>query len=296
MAVTSFIPELWSARLLAHLDKAHVATAFTNRDYEGEIRQAGDTVHINTLGNITVKSYTKNTDIEGPEALSTEDQTLVIDQLKYFNFQVDDVDKVQAAGALLDPATQRAAYALSDTADAFIFNYLASAAKKQITLGSVTNVNTAYAALVAIRTAFVQANVPSGTWQVAVDPVFSSFLLKDERFVKAGIDAQYGNLQNGFIGRAAGMDIYESNNVGSGKIIACPAFACTFAEQILEMEAYRPEKRFADAVKGLHVYGIKATYPECIIKGTFTDGTSDPKVTGVTGATGATGATGSTGN
>ena len=292
MAVTSFIPELWSARLLAHLDKAHVATAFTNRDYEGEIRQAGDTVHINMLGNITVKSYTKNTDIEGPEALSTEDQTLVIDQLKYFNFQVDDVDKVQAAGALLDPATERAAYALNDICDAFIFSYLASAAGKELTLGSVTDVKTAYAALVAIRTAFVKANVPSGTWQVAVDPTFAGFLLQDDRFVKAGIDAQYGNLQNGFIGRAAGIDVYESNNITAGSLIAAPAFACTFAEQILEMEAYRPEKRFADAVKGLHVYGIKATYPECIIKGTFTDGTSGPVVTGVTGATGATGATG----
>ena len=34
MAVTSFIPKLWSARLLAHLDKAHVVANLVNRDYE----------------------------------------------------------------------------------------------------------------------------------------------------------------------------------------------------------------------------------------------------------------------
>jgi hypothetical protein len=38
--------------------------------------------------------------------------------------------------------------------------------------------------------------------------------------------------------------------------------AIAFAEQLSEIEAYRPEKRFADAVKGLHLYGTKVVYPE----------------------------------
>ena len=29
------------------------------------------------------------------------------------------------------------------------------------------------------------------------------------------------------------------------------------AEQIVKVEGYRPKKRFADAIKGLHVYGAK---------------------------------------
>lgn len=33
----------------------------------------------------------------------------------------------------------------------------------------------------------------------------------------------------------------------------------TYAEQIIKTEAYRMEKRFADGVKGLHVYGAKVT-------------------------------------
>ena len=53
MAVTTFIPQVWSARLLAHLDKAHVLTNLVNRDYEGEIRQYGDTVKITQIGDIT---------------------------------------------------------------------------------------------------------------------------------------------------------------------------------------------------------------------------------------------------
>lgn len=104
MAITTFIPELWSARLLYALEKSHIATNLVNRNYEGLIQNQGDTVHIGSIGAITVSSYTANSDMSAPETLATTDQTLVIDQAKYFNFQIDDVDKVQAAGDLIDTA------------------------------------------------------------------------------------------------------------------------------------------------------------------------------------------------
>ena len=105
MAFTNFIPKVWSARLLEHLDKAHVYGALVNRDYEGEIKRYGDTVHINQIGAVTIKNYTKNTDIDAPEALSNTDLSLVIDQAKYFNFQIDDIDKAQIRPELMNSAT-----------------------------------------------------------------------------------------------------------------------------------------------------------------------------------------------
>ncbi len=69
MAFSNFIPEIWSARLLEHLDKVHVYASLLNRDYEGEIKAFGDTVHINQVGNITVKDYT-GADIDDPEELN----------------------------------------------------------------------------------------------------------------------------------------------------------------------------------------------------------------------------------
>ena len=78
MAVTNFIPEIWSARLLHNLDKAHVAVNLVNRNYEGEIRDKGDTVTINTIGPVTINDYVKNQDISDPEELTTSDQKLTI--------------------------------------------------------------------------------------------------------------------------------------------------------------------------------------------------------------------------
>jgi N4-gp56 family major capsid protein len=221
MAVTTFIPELWNARLLYALEKAHVATNLVNRNYEGEIRNHGDTVHINTIGAITVKSYTKNTDIADPEVLSTTDQTLVIDQSKYFNFQVDDVDKVQAAGELVDTAMGRAAYALADVSDAYLLGVIAAGAAAGNTIGSaaapvaLTGSNV-YENIVKLKTKLDKANVPNTGRTIVVPPDVHSLLLLDDRFAKSTATAGQEALINGLVGRIAGFDVYMSNNVKTG--------------------------------------------------------------------------------
>ena len=275
MAVTTFIPELWSARLLYALEKSHVATNLVNRNYEGVIANQGDTVHINSIGAITVKDYTKNTDIAAPDALTTTDQSLVIDQCKYFNFQVDDVDKVQAAGDLIDTAMGRAAYALADVSDAFLLktiaNGVASANKigAKATLTALTASNV-YENIVKMRTLLDKANVPTTGRTIVVPPEVYALLLLDDRFAKSGSDSGQNALLNGMVGRVAGFDVFMSNNCVSGTdggsgstayfvITAQVASATTYAEQIIKTEGYRMESRFADGVKGLHVYGAKVT-------------------------------------
>ena len=269
MAVTNFIPELWSARLLNALDKSHVFANVVNRDYEGEIKKMGDTVHINTIGAVTIGTYTQNTDFtSGPETLATTDQTLTIDQAKYFNFQVDDIDAAQAAGDIMDKAMTRAAYGLADASDKYIAGILAGAADASNLVSSsavaLTSSNV-YENVVKMRTILDKANVPTaGRWLV-IPPEMYALILLDDRFVKTGGEMAEGILRTGLVAQAAGFDIYLSNNcvsVNSNStdtytIVGGVDSAATYAEQIVSTEAYRPEKRFADAVKGLHVYGAK---------------------------------------
>ena len=269
MAVTNFIPELWSARLLNALDKSHVFANVVNRDYEGDIKKMGDTVHINTIGAVTIGTYTQNTDFtSGPETLATTDQTLTIDQAKYFNFQVDDIDAAQAAGDIMDKAMTRAAYGLADASDKYIAGILAGAADASNLVSSsavaLTSSNV-YENVVKMRTILDKANVPTaGRWLV-IPPEMYALILLDDRFVKTGGEMAEGILRTGLVAQAAGFDIYLSNNcvsVNSNSkdtytIVGGVDSAATYAEQIVSTEAYRPEMRFADAVKGLHVYGAK---------------------------------------
>lgn len=269
MAVTGFIPKLWSARLLNALDKSHVFANVVNRDYEGDIKKMGDTVHINTIGAVTIGTYTQNTDFSsGPETLATTDQTLTIDQAKYFNFQVDDIDAAQAAGDIMDKAMTRAAYGLADASDKYIAGILAGAADATNTVSTsavaLTSSNV-YENVVKMRTILDKANVPTaGRWLV-IPPEMYALILLDDRFVKTGGEMAEGILRTGLVAQAAGFDIYLSNNCVSADVSEKLTYtitggvdaAATYAEQIVSTEAYRPEKRFADAVKGLHVYGAK---------------------------------------
>ena len=284
MAITTFIPELWSARLLYTLEKSHIATNLVNRDYEGLIQNQGDTVHIGSIGAITVSSYTANSDMSAPETLATTDQTLVIDQAKYFNFQIDDVDKVQAAGDLIDTAMGRAAYALADTSDAYLLGVIAAGADNGNVIGTksapiaLTAANV-YENLVKLRTVLDKQNVPTSGRTVVIPPDVYALLLNDTtHFAIAQRETGENLIVNGLVGRIAGFDVYMSNNAvsaadgGSGgsttyySVTAQVADATTYAEQIIKTEAYRLEKRFADGVKGLHVYGAKVTNGKEIAK------------------------------
>ena len=265
----NFIPTIWSARLLANLDKSLVALQFVNRDYEGEISTYGDTVKINQLGNITIKDY-DGSDIDDPEEIDSEQQTLTIDQAKYFNFAVKDVDKAQANVNLLNGSMERAAYAMADVVDQDIFGVMvAEAANKvgsQATPVEIT-VKNAYDKLVDLSVVLDEKNVPKAGRKVALPFWYLGMLAKDPRFTKDLNILANGVVEGATVGR---LQLLASNNLktGTGGVVHCPAGtqqATSFANQIVETEAYRPEKNFSDAVKGLNVWGRKVLQKECLI-------------------------------
>lgn len=272
MAIANFIPEVWSAKLKVALEKSLVygAAGVINRNYEGDIANFGDTVHITNLTDPTIGNYTAHTDIT-VEDVDDADTILIINQSKYFAFEVDDVEKRQARGDVLNEQARKAGYLLKDTADQHIAGLMAAGvdagnliAEQTISVAS----NKAYEILVNLGVRLDEDNVPTdGRW-VVVTPAFHGLLLQDSRFIAAG-DSQGAEVRtNGHVGRAAGFSIKVSNNApngpgaGAGKlIIAGYEGAVTFAEQIAKTEAARVEKRFADMVKGLHLYGGKVIRP-----------------------------------
>ena len=274
MALDNFIPKVWSALILQNLRKSLVygQPGVINRDYEGEISQYGDTVHIHNIGPVTIGDYTKNTNISDPETLTDDRRSLVIDQAKYFNFQVDDIDQAQQRPKVMEEAMSEAAYGLSDAADQYIAS-LYTGVDPANTIGSdetpeVVDKDNVYDYLVDLAVLLDDAKIPrTGRW-IIVPPWVHGLLQKNDLFTHATASGD-DVIQNGVVGRAAGFTVLVSHNVPhtSGekyKIIAGHPMAWTYAEQINNVEAYRPEKRFADAVKGLHLYGAKLVRPEGI--------------------------------
>ena len=271
MAISAFKPEVWSAELLVALEKSLVygATGVVNRNYEGEISQYGDTVHIVNLADPTIGTYTAHTDIT-IEDVDDADSTLIIDQSKYFAFEVDDIEKRQARGDVMGEQARKAAYLLRDVADQHLASVMAAGvdAGNLIAEQTLASASDAYDTLVDLGVRLDEDNVPSeGRWAV-ITPAFHGLLLKDSRFIAAGDESGASVRTNGVVGSAAGFSLRKSNNapagpgVGAGKlVIAGYSGAVTFAEQIAKVEGGRMEKRFADFVKGLHLYGSKVVRP-----------------------------------
>lgn len=266
MAITNFIPTIWSENLYRSLDRQYIAVANCNREFEGDIKNCGSVVKICGVGAVTVNDYTKNSDMSTPQELSDTVTELCIDQAKYFNFQIDDVDKAQATPKLMDAAMNVAASALANEADKLIFTKCQEATQT-VSSNDPIDASNVLDYILKAREILYNANVSDSTEVVLeVSPAVASVILK------AKIDLSSNNndaVENGYLGSIGGCKIYVSPNIPTTVIageklnnicIMRTKRAVAFAEQLSEIEAYRPEKRFADAVKGLHLYGARAIY------------------------------------
>ncbi|MHA7132544.1 hypothetical protein [Oerskovia turbata] len=296
MAIDKFIPELWSAAVLEPFEETLVygQPAIANRDYEGQIRQQGDTVHISSIGAPTIKAYAKGTDL-ATEDLTDSDQTLVIDQGDYFSFYVQDVDRVQAAGDFQSPATREAGQGLAQAFDTFLAKTLAAGVAAANKVGRVTVVNdggvpgtgqtAAMQAINKIVLAMDKAKIPQAGRYLVVDPQFIA-ALRATQLANVSAAGSDETLRNGLVTRLYGLSLYVSSNApkvgGSGAdkddlvLIGGVSQAFSAAEQIIQTEAIRAQARFADIVRGLHVYGSKVTRSTGIVTATASYAAAGP--------------------
>lgn len=276
MAVTNFVPDIWSAAILGNLSTYLVGQAVTNQDYEGDA--SGGSVKITSITDPTIGTYTAHNDIT-VEDIDDATRSLPLDQKKYFAFELDDVEKAQSvnAGALMSQAITRASYGLQKAIDTYILSTMGTGASAsnpdhQVAEATISTASGAYDALVDWSVLLDSADVPEQDRFVVVTPAFYGKILKDSRFIASGDAAGAALRANGMVGSAAGFAVYKSNNLpdgpgaGAGKsMIAGYRGACTFALQVNSVEAFRLEKRFADGVKGLAVYGAKVTRPTGLV-------------------------------
>jgi hypothetical protein len=260
------LPSIWSGRILQKLEKNLIFAqeGVVNRDYEGDIRADGDRVHIHSFNDLTVAAYTKNSTTISYEQLTDTRVTLLIDQAKYFAFKVDDIDTAQMRPELIDAASDRAAYQLAEDADSYVASLYSGASTSSpdntIETSQFTATNV-YQKFVDLSVLMDQVNLPAEGRYVVVPPWVKGLLLQNSTFVTA---AQPSAVLNGSIGQIAGLNILVSNNVkttGTSPVVshmmAGHASALAYAEQIVNVEGLRLEGSFADAVRGLHLYGAK---------------------------------------
>ena len=274
MSIANFIPEIFGAGILKERDAVNVAVANCNKSWEGQIKQKGDRVRITSVGDVAIKTYTRNTDIDAPDEASDASTWLEITEQEYFNVAVDNVDKAQASEDILSELKRKAGIGLATAQDTFVLGKYTEAGET-LTQGALTSANV-IGELGKILRAFQLKNVPEGTRiKLEVSPYVALKMLY-AKIIKDTDNSAI--LKTGKIGEFMNMDIYVTNNVtmsGSGETVLSHCLArtqdaITFAEQFTKLQAYTPEKRFSDAIKGIQVYGAKVIRPKELIHLAFT--------------------------
>jgi hypothetical protein len=306
-----FIPEIWSGKLLEKFYAATVLAAIANTDYEGEIKNKGDTVHIRTRPTITIADYEAEQDL----AIQRPSSNLVdlsIDQAKYFNLALDDVMEVQSDIDLMDTWADDASEQMKIAVDTDVLSYLGStsdvsANNRGNSAGAISlnlRMGTAAAPLyigkvgagteagdstsndMSVIDFIVNAgqvldeqNIPeTGRWMVI--PAWVAAMIKKSDLKDASLAGDGTSiLRNGRLGMIDRFTLYLSNlvptldsAVDTTSVFFGTKAALTFASQFTKMETLRSERSFSNLLRGLQVYGFKVVNGVAIGRATVARG------------------------
>lgn len=261
MAVTHFIPEVWSAYILERYLAKNVFASLLDRKYEGEARK-GNTVHIPGVVAPAVKDYKANNRTTSADAITDTGLDITIDQEKNFDFYVDDIDNAQADRDLLPLYTEAAGDSLATDADEFIADLLIANATGMPWTSNPTTGDAAFDVIKNARKLLNKANVPDDDMRVAVvNAEFESLLYgADSKLTSFDTSGDTAGLRNATVGKLLGFRVVTSNNLpeaDSPQAVFFHQRAAAFVSQIDEVEGMRAQDKFADRVRGLHVYGGK---------------------------------------
>lgn len=272
MAYENFIPTVWAKGIERELERLHVFAADTNRKYEGDVKGKGDSVKILGVGKPTITTTTdKDITLGTPETVEDTAVIMPINQIAYFNYMVGDIDKAQSSeNGIMQALSSETSEGIADVMDRYIANLSKSkeAVLDEATVYQVTKDNILGKIDNALQMLYENDVKTTAKISMVVSPRFY-MLLK-----KAYIDLDTDNsamIENGRVAKYGNIIIRMSNNVakadgGATDLIQVKTDrAIAFANPLTHTEAYRPESKFADAVKGFVLYDAKIVRPKEMI-------------------------------
>jgi len=287
----TFIPEIWSKKLIEKFYDTTVLTAISNTNYEGEIKSEGDKVIIRTIPTLAINDYEsgQNLTLQRPKGTKVE---LLIDKGKYWAAIIDDVQAIQRDIVAMNMWSQDASEQMKINIDTQVLGSIVpdiSALNKGATAGRISgNINLGVTGTpVGVTKANIldlilnmgqvldEQNRPE-TGRFLVLPYWATTLLKLSDIKDASLTQDGSSpLRNGRVGMIDRFTIYTSNNLSHVTDGANEAFdfiagvkqGLTFASQLVKTETLRAESTFGDIMRGLQIFGFKVIDGDSLVAG-----------------------------
>lgn len=299
MAYDTFIPTIWNEALNRELKPKYKLAQHTNREYDGDVKQAGDSVRILNVGRPTIYSTTTDsketfhTNISGPEMIDNSSITLQVKQIRYFNYYVGDIDKWQ----MLNDGKVMAAYraettdALANEVDVYLGQTIFVGADVPVITNAYSDATYGYIKATAGDSAAVQAgaaqnvlelldevvlkarqnNIPDSTpLYVDCTPKFfglvrralAKFLTDNVKTVEGREYVEYNNLRISWSNNVKTVAAVDSGNAYYEYVTVRTDRAVAYVHPLTHSEPYRPEGGFSDAIKGYIVFDAMVVRPK----------------------------------
>lgn len=287
-----YVPEIWSGKLLISFYTRTVLAAICNVDWEGEIKDQGDTVYIRSIPAITINDHQKGQALAYEQPVATP-VTLLIDKGKSWSFSTNLVDDVQTdikdyTSKWTDDAGKRLKIAVDkevvqnvySSAHASNYGATAGAISGDIDLGvdggtsvSLTKANV-LDKIVECGQVLDEQSVPEDAERWMVVPAWMCSIIKLSDLKNASITGDsVSPLRNGRIGEIDTFTIYKSNQLatttdGAADTATCIIFgtkhAIAFASQLIKSETLPNPFAFGHYFRGLQVFGYKVVKPQAL--------------------------------
>ena len=262
-------PTIWNNRLMIALKKILVFANLTNQNYTGQAT-IGGSVKFNQIGEVDVGDYTAYSDMTF-QTLDDAGLTMVIDQRKYFAFQLDQTDTRFIPPDVLGAGIDRGSYRIRDTIDQHIsgryneagVTHGSSSSPKAVSSGTVVQTFAEFGEVMD------ENNIPrENRWCVVAPWVFTKLII-------AGVADKTPNADifaSGWIGGVLGFSrLFMSNNTTLTNTTTFTIISSSGTEAIGyagaidgDIRILPAEKRRATNVDGLWVYGSKVIRPDML--------------------------------
>lgn len=262
VTVPAFVPEIWDAAVYRTLEDNLIGKKIC-RNKSDMVAKKGDTIHFNGLADPSVSAYTGTSTYENLEDATV---SLLIDQDNYYAFKTDDLDKVMANVDVKGSQSERAAYQLKRTCDAYIMALYDQTANTVIT-DATCDTATIFSTIGEAKETLAENNVEESNMWMTIPPwVQLKLELAGIKFsINEGINGKGGMKWCDVLG----FDIFVTNQVNNNgtvyNVMAGSYDSMVYAESLMKSESLRAQTAFEDYVRGRHVFGAKVIKPKELV-------------------------------
>ncbi len=276
MAITNFQQTIWSRKFNQALETITSLRNHCDFKYQRDSKYAKE-VKILNVTRPTIRTYTPGNSLTR-EGATDGSMTLQINQFKYFDFEVDDVDEAQSVPGLMDELTREAGRGLAEEGDKYVASLVKTGTE------AVSNPLGQSSSVISLSKSNVIRSVEDGFAYLysknckISDTFYLEVGAKESTIVREALtELSTDNpeiYKKGAIGKINNAYVCIENLLPTGKSSASEATddvrynilrtnkAIAFVEQINKVEAYRPQDAFSDALKGLYTFGALITRPD----------------------------------